>query len=353
MLADLRDTARACTWLHLAVVPAHLLLLPAPAGAVVSAVSLAVAACFAVVVLADRVRGLRAAVARHASSLLCAAVVVVCAEMVVYDAVVPLPWASLPVVLGVVAAGGALATRRQVAVVCPATVAAWGLVTVLGEVPVGWLWGALTLGCALGVAALLHVTHHRTMRRLSDAQARVREAALTDELTGLPNRRDFLGRGHGLVGDRVRRGEQAALLFLDLDGLKQVNDRQGHAAGDRLLVSAAAVLRRTAGPRDLVARLAGDEFTVLLDACPPEDVAPRAARLEQALAADGVAVSIGAACLPQDAASLEDLMARADEDMLRVKAARRDPSRGALPDAVPAPRAGGLRSAAAGPRTAC
>lgn len=154
------------------------------------------------------------------------------------------------------------------------------------------------------------------------AQEQVRAVALTDELTGLPNRRGFLSHGRPMVELSMRHGEAASVLFLDLDGLKQVNDVHGHAAGDRLIATAAEVLRRSQGPRDLCARLGGDEFTVLLHGCSPADVPARIAWLEE-LAGVGVAASIGAAHPPRDASSLDALVDHADKAMLVLKQQRR------------------------------
>ncbi|WP_340293840.1 GGDEF domain-containing protein, partial [Aquipuribacter hungaricus] len=350
---DLGDLVRACAWLHVAVAPAHLLLLPSPAGRTMTLVSVVLAVGFAALRRADRSAALGPAVARHASALLCLALVVVCGEMVLYADVVPAPWASLPMVLCLVAAGGALPSHVQVAVVCPATVVVWAVVMASQGDPVGWIWNVMTLGCALGVAALLHVTHARTMRRLADAQARVRLAALTDQLTGVANRRAFLSAARQAWEDARRTGEHLGVLFLDLDGLKQVNDSRGHAAGDALLALAAATLRAAVGVDGLVARLAGDEFAVLLPGCGPDDLPARVAGLSRALSEAGVAASTGSAHLDGDA-SVEQVLARADAAMLRVKQGRRSHALPVRQAGPPGARAGtGVRPAAAGPRTGC
>lgn len=147
--------------------------------------------------------------------------------------------------------------------------------------------------------------------------------ALTDELTGLVDRRGFLVHGRPLLELSRRHGRSASLLPLDVDGLKAVNDTQGHAAGDQLIAAAADALRRTARPGDVCARLGGDEFTVLLHGCAPQDVPRRVGRLEGALRDAGVHASIGVAHLGAGVVTLEDLVDRADAAMYEVKRQRR------------------------------
>ena len=317
---DLVAVARSAAWLHLGLAPVHLLVLPAGAGRLMAAASLLVAAACGLLL----VRPLRAARARRAEDLMCALMVLLCAETVGYAAMVPERWASMATVLALVSAGGTLAGHRRVGLVCGVTTVAWLAVELRHGLDAQSPAYLIPVVSGVGVAVLVHLVHHRTLARLRAAEARVRAAAMTDELTGLPNRRAFLLTGRPLVELALRRGEQASVLLLDLDGLKRVNDVDGHAAGDRLLASAAEVLRRSVGPRDLLARLAGDEFTVLLHGCPPEDVAGRVAALEASLAAEGISASTGAAHLPRDARSLDGLVDRADEVMLRVKRSRRD-----------------------------
>ncbi len=113
-------------------------------------------------------------------------------------------------------------------------------------------------------------------------EEQIRHLAMHDPLTELPNRRalaDTLSRSV----DRARRGEVSAILFLDLDHFKLVNDTVGHLAGDRLLISVAALLKSTLRPADLLARLGGDEFAVLLEGRSLEDAMIAAERLRQAV----------------------------------------------------------------------
>ena len=156
-----------------------------------------------------------------------------------------------------------------------------------------------------------------------DAERRVERAeaqALMDPLTGLVNR-----RGWDLLLDREeqrcqRYGAVASVLMIDLNGLKAVNDSQGHAAGDALLRQAAGVLRAAVRSADVVARLGGDEFAVLaVETDLPAALVERD-RLRDLLAAGGVPGSVGAATRTP-AGGLAAAVTAADRDMYRHKGA--------------------------------
>ena len=122
-----------------------------------------------------------------------------------------------------------------------------------------------------------------TERRRAEQQ--LQHNAFHDGITGLPNRALFMDRVNGALARHRRRPEQrCAVLFVNLDRFKLVNESLGHAAGDRLLVEMASVLRRIARPGDTVARLGGDEFAVLMeDLEDPDDIDRAAAAIEDAL----------------------------------------------------------------------
>jgi diguanylate cyclase (GGDEF)-like protein/PAS domain S-box-containing protein len=163
-----------------------------------------------------------------------------------------------------------------------------------------------------------------------EAQARLERDALHDPLTGLPNRALFLDRLALALRRAARRpaGEPpAAVLFLDLDRFKTVNDSLGHLVGDRLLVAAATRLRAVVRPADTVARLGGDEFVVLLEGLSDLAEAERVAeRVQEAIAApvlvDGrelhVSASIGIA-VAGPGAEPGDVVRDADLAMYRAK----------------------------------
>ncbi|MBS0336781.1 MAG: GGDEF domain-containing protein [Proteobacteria bacterium] len=158
-----------------------------------------------------------------------------------------------------------------------------------------------------------------------------------DALTGLPNRVMF-GQQAGQILSRTRRhGGCAALLFIDLDGFKEVNDLCGHSVGDELLRTVAARLGANIRNEDVAARLGGDEFCVILDAMRDLDTAEAAARnlaqiLNQPYAVAGrelgVTASVGVSCFPRDGEDFEALLQKADADMYRDKRRLRSVSGG-------------------------
>lgn len=161
----------------------------------------------------------------------------------------------------------------------------------------------------------------------------IRYQALHDGLTDLPNRTLFFDRlRHALRGQPRRRGV-TALLFVDLDGFKAVNDDHGHEIGDQVLVAVAERLRDTVRAADTVARLGGDEFIVLLaDLDSPQLAGAVAEKLRIALArplpgvpeAVHLSASIGIAVSPRDGTDPDQLVSRADTAMYRAKHAGRN-----------------------------
>lgn len=206
------------------------------------------------------------------------------------------------------------------------------------------------LGLLVVVSAALLVLHNRRQSAVH-AMAGV---ALVDTLTGLPNRVAFTRALEASMERHRRDGMNVALLFCDLDGFKSVNDRLGHAAGDRLLVAAASRLRTvveaSGNGRAVMARLGGDEFTVLLEGA---DVKPDAQRVAEALTgalsvpfvlgAEEVAigVSVGVAYAQPG----RDLLRDADLAMYRTKAVRRAKRPATTPDEAPEPSAPQVPSA--------
>jgi len=166
--------------------------------------------------------------------------------------------------------------------------------------------------------------------------ARIEELAWTDSLTGLLNRRRFEEKVELELWEATAAGGALALLFMDLDGFKAVNDELGHAAGDELLVQVAQRLRSRLRRGDLAARLGGDEFLVCLRQLDPARAAQEAGRVAAALTAAvaapceiagrvvTVTASVGVATFPGDGVEdLRSLMHRADGLMYEAKGARR------------------------------
>jgi diguanylate cyclase (GGDEF)-like protein len=171
-----------------------------------------------------------------------------------------------------------------------------------------------------------------SVTRLHEAQQAEEHNAMHDALTGLPNRRYLTEWLMLALAGAERANRNVHLLYLDLDGFKEVNDRFGHDAGDRVLQVTASRLRETMRASDFVARLGGDEFVVVL---PETGEAPATAsvieRIEQQLRiapirelANGmVTASIGQAYFPRDGHDLASLLAVADRAMYRAKVSRR------------------------------
>lgn len=161
-------------------------------------------------------------------------------------------------------------------------------------------------------------------------QATIQHLAYHDELTGLPNRRSF----HEQAGEMIRRaageGSWCALLYLDLDQFKGVNDSLGHAAGDELLVQVAQRLSHCVRGSDLLARLGGDEIAIMAAIADEVGAVALAERVRAALAEpfllSGLQVvitaSIGIALFPQHGSNLDELMRAADLAMYAAKEGR-------------------------------
>ena len=170
------------------------------------------------------------------------------------------------------------------------------------------------------------------LERIAQLEERVRvldELAHQDSLVPIPNRRGFMRSLDSLIARVSRYGEKAAMLFVDIDGLKRINDSFGHSAGDEALIEVARVLTNGVRRSDCVARLGGDEFGILLAHADEDSARETAQRLgtmmeECERICDGnrlpLSIAIGITVLsPGDSA--EAVIARADSAMYRQKAA--------------------------------
>lgn len=163
-----------------------------------------------------------------------------------------------------------------------------------------------------------------------DAERKLARLAHYDELTGLPNRAYFLSNIEGRISDARRHSRRIAVLFLDLDRFKFVNDTFGHAAGDELLVQIARRLREHKRAEDLVARMGGDEFVVVVEELETPQLAGDIASklitvLAEPISVSGhevvATVSVGISLFPEDGDDLSTVMKNADAAMYRAKAA--------------------------------
>lgn len=183
------------------------------------------------------------------------------------------------------------------------------------------------VGLVVPVLALLGFTGY-ALKKFSKVETYLRRLARIDVLTGLPNRRSF----HGLLKVAVTKAKQQnqtlALLFVDIDNFKYVNDSLGHALGDALLKHVGSVLAKAVREGDVVCRLGGDEFTVIVgDIAGPEEAVVLGnrilERLRQVAQIDGVELrtkaSIGIALMPQNTLDEQDLMRYADTAMYSAK----------------------------------
>ena len=172
----------------------------------------------------------------------------------------------------------------------------------------------------------------RLRAQVSQLEARIEQLdqlAHQDSLINMPNRRGFMRELERLV-DRARRYEhRAAMLFVDLDGLKMINDTFGHRAGDEALIQVADLLTRGVRRSDVVARIGGDEFGILLENADEHSAHDTAARLVDLICGcefvhegDSLPLSVAIGVGMIDGSEGPDaVMARADEEMYRRKAA--------------------------------
>lgn len=172
------------------------------------------------------------------------------------------------------------------------------------------------------------VARQTYIRKIEEVRKLERYLAYHDSLTRLPNRQLFSDRLNQAVAKARRNKRTLALLFMDLDGFKQINDRYGHATGDQLLVTMAGRLKACIRESETAARLGGDEFAVILgEVDRAEDAALVAGRILQVLGlpislagcSPQVGVSIGIALFPDDARTPATLMQKADTAMYRAK----------------------------------
>jgi diguanylate cyclase (GGDEF)-like protein len=202
----------------------------------------------------------------------------------------------------------------------------------LDLVATSWLLVGAVLVLSALLFALLWRSLQRSLKRAEMAfaakQSEVTRLALHDPLTGLANRRYLHMQLEGCIARAAREQGSFALLVLDLDGFKPINDRHGHGAGDAVLIEISRRLNAHVRKGDIAARLGGDEFVLVLNQSPTSEVPARAAtRLIAALSEPivlpqgevRVSASVGVAFYPADAPLPDDLIRKADVALYRAK----------------------------------
>ena len=210
------------------------------------------------------------------------------------------------------------------AVALLSSIAAWGTLHGAGPFADGsrqeavWLLQAYI--AVMSTTAIMFATAVGDRRR---AEARLQELAMTDALTGLVNHRRLLDVLRLEMARSRRNGRPIAVLLIDTNGLKQINDRLGHQAGNRALCRIADVLRRSTRETDVVSRFGGDEFAVVLPESGADGARIVLERVSQALAADTatpvLSVSGGSAEFPRDGDSPTLLLRAADQQLNAAK----------------------------------
>ncbi|MFL0804863.1 MAG: YfiR/HmsC family protein [Agarilytica sp.] len=201
----------------------------------------------------------------------------------------------------------------------------------------GWLVIVLvvTLVFCVMIYFLLRINHlrKRTNRKLKELNAQLYELATTDSMTKLFNRRHFLESAENEFLRQHRKHTQSAMLMMDIDHFKKVNDTYGHAMGDVAIIAVADLLKSSLRQYDLVGRLGGEEYAMMLVDCDVDKAADIAARLckeveENDIVFDGntinITISIGISPLLDDDTKVEQSLVRADQALYEAKESGRN-----------------------------
>jgi len=214
---------------------------------------------------------------------------------------IPVVFAAMSYPLGSVLFVGGLSVAGYLGLAVTVGGAAWAYQAVF----------AVTLACT-GAMSAWQARNHDSQR------AALMEVSRADPLTGCLNRRGFEERAGAVLAGAARQSGRGAVLVLDIDHFKQVNDRHGHAAGDELLRWVVQTLKASVRPADAIGRIGGDELAVLFPDIDPVDALESTSRLLEALS-ERAPCSAGMAVFPMDGVGLEELMRQAD---LRLYASR-------------------------------
>lgn len=324
------------------VLVVQLLTYPAPMRYLLAAMSLVTGLALVALTLWIRRAPITGSRPRQRHLVACSAVVLVTLNAYGYLLLSERALHSITILLAIVGAGTSMASGRWLTSLLGAIWVGWlTCVLVIGE-PVDTLaagalatWIQVGLGMlgATVLAAWVHLTRKQSVEALAEARDAARAISVCDDLTGLTNRRGLQMLGNQVVEAARRAGGSVHCTFVDIDGLKKVNDQLGHDAGDDVLVAVAEALRASTRSADVVARWGGDEFAVVGpgSGMPPGELARRVrSHLIEGppvpLEYWPCRVSAGGACLqPWDEGDLTTLLRSADQDMY-LRRALRSPS---------------------------
>ena len=180
----------------------------------------------------------------------------------------------------------------------------------------------------LTILAIAYTKTKHEIRLRKDAEHTLKKLAYTDSLTGLWNRHQFFILAEQSIKNAIRSKSSVALCFIDIDDFKQFNDNYGHHVGDLILQKLANVLKNSTRQSDIIARVGGDEFIIILENITTKSEAEKLLskiqnQIMQPIDIDSnnltIKVSIGLSIYPEDATSLEALMKQSDNNMYREK----------------------------------
>lgn len=250
------------------------------------------------------------------------------------------PRQTTNVMLAMVGAGAVLLSLRWLLAMLYVTWGIWAIGAFVVGASDAWPHYVVGLVSATLLAGVVNHLRRASVRQLAEARAAAEAAAVRDQLTGVANRRGLAMMGAQMVEQARRQGDAVHCIFVEIDGLKRVNEALGHAAGDEVIVAVGEALRSVTRATDIVARWGGDQFCVV---GPGPGMAPleleRRARDTVAAAAPvsqevwSARLSAGGSMLaPWDAGTLETLLGKADQEMYLRRSLRKEGS-------APTPRA--------------
>ncbi|MFV0526335.1 MAG: GGDEF domain-containing protein [Acidimicrobiales bacterium] len=228
---------------------------------------------------------------------------------------------TTPVIITFAAMAYPPRTVTVMTVVATAMPVAVGLAS--GDPPGAILFTAVIIATLGILSRVVASNHRRSYQQLVDLHRKIENLALEDALTGCRNHRSFHEELHRMTGEAAENAERVALVLIDVDFFKQVNDTYGHPTGDRLLAAIGSALRSTTRGDDVVARIGGEEFAVLSLMNDPTRAADLGERLRLAIAQIEeplpVTASLGVAVFPDSAPDPDLLIETADRLLYAAK----------------------------------